>query len=209
MHAEDDLLMISALQHLLFCPRQCALIHLEQIWTENRLTAEGRLMHEHVHEAGSDSRGAVRIEYDMPLRSLRLGLSGRADVVELRRQPDKTWQPFPVEYKHGKPKKDDSDLVQLCAQALCLEEMLGCSVPAGAFYYGAKKRRTEVAFDERLRRVTEDAAARLHELLSGTITPQPEYSKRCESCSLIDTCLPQTSGKRGRVSNYMERMTAL
>jgi len=209
MYSENDLLMISALQHLLFCPRQCALIHLEQIWTENRLTAEGRLMHEHVHEAGSESRGAVKIEYDMPLRSLRLGLSGRADVVELRRQADRSWQPFPVEYKHGKPKKDDSDLVQLCAQALCLEEMLGGAVPAGAFYYGAKKRRTEVDFDSRLRRVTEDAAARLHELLAGTATPPPEHSRRCESCSLLDTCLPGAAGKSGRVQNYMRRMTAL
>jgi CRISPR-associated exonuclease Cas4 len=151
----------------------------------------------------------VKIEYDMPLRSLRLGLSGRADVVEMQRQPDKTWQPFPVEYKHGKPKKDDSDVVQLCAQALCLEEMLGCSVPSGAFYYGVKKRRTEVAFDQRLRRVTEEAAAQLHTLLAGTITPAPEYNKRCESCSLIDTCLPQTAGRRDRVSKYMTRMTAL
>ncbi|WP_417911160.1 CRISPR-associated protein Cas4 [Candidatus Electronema sp. PJ] len=201
--------MISALQHLLFCPRQCALIHLEQVWTENRLTAEGRLLHEHVHEAGSDSRGTVKIEYDMPLRSLRLGLAGRADVVEFRRQPDKAWQPFPVEYKHGKPKKDDSDLVQLCAQALCLEEMLDCTVPAGAFYYGVTKRRTEVEFDQRLRRITEDAAARLHELLSGTSTPPPEYGKRCESCSLLDTCLPQTAGKKNRVENYLARMTAL
>lgn len=209
MYAEDDLLMISALQHLLFCPRQCALIHLEQVWTENRLTAEGRLLHEHVHEAGSDSRGAVRIEYDMPLRSLRLGLAGRADVVEMRRQPNKTWQPFPVEYKHGKPKKDDSDLVQLCAQALCLEEMLGCAVPEGAFYYGVKKRRTEVVFDQRLRRVTEDAAARLHELLSSTITPPPEYGKRCESCSLLDTCQPSATGKKHAVQHYMARMTAL
>ena len=129
--------------------------------------------------------------------------------MELWRQPDKTWQPFPVEYKHGKPKKDDSDLVQLCAQALCLEEMLGCTVPAGAFYYSVKKRRTEVAFDERLRRITEDAAARLHELLSGTTTPSPEYSKRCESCSLLDTCLPQTAGKKKSVANYLARMTAL
>ncbi len=209
MYAEDDLLMISALQHLLFCPRQCALIHLEQVWTENRLTAEGRLLHEHVHEAGSDFRGAVRIEYDMPLRSLRLGLIGKADMVEMRRQSNKTWQPFPVEYKHGKPKKDDADLVQLCAQALCLEEMLGCAVPEGAFYYGVKKRRTEVVFDQRLRRVTEDAAARLHELLSSTITPPPEYGKRCESCSLLDTCQPSATGKKHAVQHYMARMTAL
>lgn len=208
MYSEDDLLMISALQHLLFCPRQCALIHLEQIWTENRLTAEGRLLHEHVHEAGCDSRGAVKVEYDMPLRSLRLGLSGKADVVEMWRQPDGAWQPFPVEHKRGKPKQDDSDVVQLCAQALCLEEMLGREVPAGAFYYGVKKRRTEVEFDQRLRRITEEAAARLHELLSGTVTPPPEYGSRCESCSLIDTCLPGAAGKRNRVRNYMTRMTA-
>jgi len=207
MYTEDDLLMLSALQHLLFCPRQCALIHLEQAWTENRFTAEGRVLHERVHTAAKDSRTTVRMEYDMPLRSLRLGLSGRADVVEMHLQEDKSWLPFPVEYKRGRPKKDDSDRVQLCAQALCLEEMLDCHIPKGALYYGQKKRRTTVEFDDRLRRTTEKAAARLHELLSGTITPAPEYNRRCESCSFIDTCLPRTLGKKGLVRNYMNRMT--
>ncbi len=173
MYTEDDLLMLSALQHLLFCPRQCALIHIEQAWTENRFTAEGRVLHERVHTAATDSRTAVRVEYDMPLRSLRLGLSGRADIVEMHLQDNKTWQPFPVEYKRGRPKKDDSDRVQLCAQALCLEEMLACTVPEGALYYGQKKRRTPVLFDDRLRRITEETAARLHDLLSSTITPAP------------------------------------
>ena len=209
MYSEDDLLMLSALQHLLFCPRQCALIHLEQTWTENRLTAEGRVLHERVHTAATDSRRTVRVEYDMPIRSLHLGISGRADIVELHQQKDGSWQPFPVEYKRGRPKKDDTDRVQLCAQALCLEEMLACTVPEGALYYGQKKRRTPVQFDDRLRRVTEEAAARLHDLLSGTITPPPQYSLRCESCSFIDTCLPKTAGKKHQVHNYMTRMTQL
>ncbi|MCI5223446.1 MAG: CRISPR-associated protein Cas4 [Candidatus Electrothrix sp. AR4] len=207
MYTEDDLLMLSALQHLLFCPRQCALIHLEQVWTENRLTAEGRVLHERVHTAAKDSRTAVRVEYDMPIRSLRLGLSGRADVVEMHLQDNGAWLPFPVEYKRGRPKKDDSDRVQLCAQALCLEEMLYCRVPDGALYYGQKQRRTAVVFDDRLRRITEETVSRLHELLSGTITPAPEYSRRCASCSFIDTCLPKVTGKNDRVRNYMTRMT--
>jgi CRISPR-associated exonuclease Cas4 len=207
MYTEDDLLMLSALQHLLFCPRQCALIHLEQAWTENRLTAEGRVLHERVHTAAKDSRTTVRVEYDMPVRSLRLGLSGRADVVEMHLQDNGEWLPFPVEYKRGRPKKDDSDRVQLCAQALCLEEMLDCRVPTGALYYGQKKRRVPVELDDRLRRITEETAARLHHLLSGTVTPPPEYNRRCESCSFIDTCLPKTAGKKGQVRNYMTRMT--
>ncbi|WP_446010722.1 CRISPR-associated protein Cas4 [Candidatus Electrothrix sp.] len=207
MYTEDDLLMLSALQHLLFCPRQCALIHLEQAWTENRFTAEGRVLHERVHTAATDSRRTVRVEYDMPIRSLRLGLSGRADIVEMHQQEDDSWLPFPVEYKRGRPKKDDTDRVQLCAQALCLEEMLNCTVPEGALYYGQKKRRTPVQFDDRLRQVTEEAAAHLHELLAATVTPTPEYSRRCESCSFIDTCLPKTAGKKDQVRNYMTRMT--
>lgn len=207
MYTEDDLLMLSALQHLLFCPRQCALIHLEQAWTENRFTAEGRVLHERVHTAGTDSRRTVRVEYDMPIRSLRLGLSGRADIVEMHQQEDDSWLPFPVEYKRGRPKKDDTDRVQLCAQALCLEEMLDCTVPEGALYYGQKKRRTPVQFDDRLRQVTEEAAAHLHELLAATVTPTPEYNRRCESCSFIDTCLPKTAGKKNQVRNYMTRMT--
>src|SRR3974390_3797971 len=123
MYSEDDLIMISALQHYAFCPRQCALIHIEQIWTESGLTAEGRLLHERVHEAGNESRGDLRIARGVQLRSLKLGLIGMADVIEFHKTASGIWQPFPVEYKRGKPKNDHSDSIQICAQGICLEEM--------------------------------------------------------------------------------------
>ncbi len=205
IYNEDDLAMISALQHLLFCPRQCALIHIEQQWKENRLTAEGRILHERVHSAGSESRSKVRIEFDVPIRSLRLGLIGRADIVEFHLQDGGIWQPYPVEYKRGRPKKDNSDRVQICAQALCLEEMLKCSVPEGALYYGQKKRRQVISFDANLRQVTAETAYKLHALLDSNATPPPEYTERCESCSFISQCLPRISGKK-KVSSYMKRM---
>ncbi len=208
MYNEDDLLMLSALQHYLFCPRQCALIHVEQLWVENRLTAEGRILHERVHKAAKESRRKIRIEFDMPIRSLALGLIGRADVVEFYFQEDGIWQPFPVEYKRGQPKKDDSDRVQLCAQAICLEEMLGEDVPEGALYYGKKKRRTGVEFDETLRNKVIQTAQTLHDLLDSGKTLPPVYSRRCESCSFVEICLPKTTGKKGTVRNYMTKMTA-
>lgn len=207
MYSEDDLLMLSALQHLLFCPRQCALIHLEQAWTENRFTAEGRVLHERVHSAASDSRSTVRVEYDMPIRSLRLGLSGRADIVEMHPQEDGFWQPFPVEYKRGRPKKDDTDQVQLCAQALCLEEMLDCTIPEGALYYGQKKRRTAVQINDRLRKVTEETTARLHELLSGTTTPPPVQSSLRKLFFYRYLPAQGCCRKKGQVRNYLTRMT--
>ena len=208
MYNEDDLVMISALQHFLFCPRQCALIHIEQLWRENRLTAEGRILHERVHNAGSESRRKVRVEFDMPIRSLELGLTGRADVVEFHLQDDGLWQPYPVEYKRGRPKKDDSDRVQLCAQALCIEEMQGLDVPAGALYYGRKNRRHEVLFDHRLRQKTRETATALHQLLAEGHSPAPVYSRRCDRCSFVDLCLPKIVGKkRGTVSAYLRRAT--
>jgi len=205
MHNEDDLLMLSALQHLLFCPRQCALIHIEQLWVENRLTAEGRLMHERVHKAGRESRTGKRIEYDLPLRSLELGLSGRADVVEFYKDGH-GWQPYPVEYKRGKAKRDDSDKVQLCAQALCLEEMLDVCIDKGALFYGKNHRRLEVVFDPRLRQITQDAALELHELFRLRETPKPKYSKKCQSCSFESICLPKTMGKKRTVAAYLHRV---
>ncbi len=209
MYTEDDLLPISALQHLLFCERQCALIHIEQLWAENLFTAEGRIMHERVHAADRESRGDVRIEYGMPLRSLRLGLIGKADVVEFHRKPvsgkekSAMWQPFPVEYKRGKPKKGNYDRVQICAQALCLEEMLNVEIPCGALFYGKTRRRQDVLFDSALRLETEDAANRLHELVKSGDTPKPEYMKKCDSCSLAAVCLPKTIGKRRSVKRYL------
>jgi len=205
LYSEDDLAMISALQHLIFCPRQCALIHIEQQWTENRLTAEGRILHERVHTAGGESRSKVRIEFDVPIRSLRLGLIGRADIVEFHLQESGIWQPYPVEYKRGRPKKDRSDEVQLCAQAICLEEMLNCDVPEGALYYGQKKRRQNISIDESLRQTTMETAVRLHDLLRSNVTPPPEYGEKCESCSFISQCLPKISAKK-KVSSYLKRM---
>jgi len=204
---EDDLIMISALQHYVFCPRQCALIHIEQVWTESGLTAEGRIMHEKVHEEQRESRGSVRVEYGIPLRSLRLGLIGKADVVEFRKVDKAPWQPFPVEYKRGKPKPDHCDTVQLCAQAMCLEEMLSVAVPRGALFYGKTRRRSDVVFDEKLRRETEETVEKARDLIMSGITPPPVYAKRCESCSLIGNCMPKKIEKGLSVKRYLARIT--
>ena len=206
-YTEDDLLPLSGLQHLLFCERQCALIHIEQVWAENRFTAEGRIMHERVHEEGKESRGDVRIEFSMPLRSLRLGLIAKADVVEFHRDkehPDDVWRPFPVEYKRGKPKKGNYDKVQLCGQAMCLEEMLDVEIPAGALFYGKTRRRQDVVFDSVLRRETDDAAKRFHELVASEVTPKPVYSKKCDNCSMYDLCMPKTVEKARSINNYLK-----
>ena len=209
MYSEDALLPLSALQHLLFCERQCALIHIEQIWAENLFTAEGKIMHERVHNEDRESRRDIRIEFGMPMRSLRLGLVGKADVVEFHRKttsPDAgpiVWGPFPVEYKRGKPKKDNYDKVQICAQALCLEEMLEVEIPKGALFYGQKRRRTDVAFDGLLRKETEEAAMRLQELIASRRTPKPVYMSKCDSCSLVHMCLPKLLGKRRSVKRYL------
>jgi CRISPR-associated exonuclease Cas4 len=203
----NELIAISALAHHAYCPRRCALIHIEQIWEENRFTAEGRIMHEHVHEEGSESRGDVRIEHGVSLRSLRLGLIGKADVVEYQRQADGSWRPFPVEYKRGKPKIDHSDKIQLCAQALCLEEMLGLLISSGALFYGKTRRRLDVTFDAVLRRETEETARQAHALIESGQTPTPVYEKRCESCSLMGECMPESIQKKRSVKNYLTRMT--
>lgn len=212
MYSEDDLIPLSALQHLLFCERQCALIHIEQIWIENLFTAEGRIMHERVDSSGKESRGKIRVEYGLSLRSLRLGLVGKADVVEFHHNAAagnkkiSTWQPFPVEHKRGKPKKDNCDKVQLCAQAQCLEEMLHLEITCGALFYGKPRRRQDVIFDDALRQETERAAEELHALFNSKITPRPVYEKKCDSCSFIDLCIPKAlSGKRS-ASAYLENM---
>jgi CRISPR-associated exonuclease Cas4 len=203
MYSEDNLAPLSALQHLLFCERQCALIHLEQAWSENRLTAEGRLLHERVHGREDGRRGDARIARGLRLRSLRLGLVGIADVVEFHRAPEAGgWTPFPVEYKRGRPKPDACDKVQLAAQALCMEEMLGIRVSAGAIFYGTPRRREDVAIDDALRREAEQAAERLHALLHAGVTPPPRHDKRCQSCSLLDLCMPKACGRTG-VSEYV------
>lgn len=204
MYSEDDFIQLSALQHFVFCPRQCALSYIEQAWEENLLTAEGGIMHNKAHEEEFETRNGVRIERGMPLRSVKLGLNGKADVVEFHASNDKkSWLPFPVEYKHGKPKENNCDKIQLCAQAMCLEEMLDVGIPQGAIFYGKTRRRMDVIFDETLRTETEDTALRLHEFVKAGKTPKPEYSKKCKSCSLVSICMPKAFKCGVSVSKYL------
>ncbi len=213
MFPEDDLLPISALQHYVFCPRQCALIHVEGIWQENPLTVSGTQLHERLDESGGEARGDLLTARALPLRSLEHGLAGRADAVELHRFPEGPagaeggvelpgrsgrWRPFPVETKRGKPKSHDADRVQLCAQALCLEEMLGVPVPAGALFYGTPRRREEVAFDPPLRAATLAAAQGVRDQIASGTTPRAVREPKCDRCSLIDRCLPDLAGRSAR-----------
>ena len=201
-NAELELIPVSALNQFAYCARRCALIFIEQAWSENIFTAEGRIMHEKADSNEYESRGNVRIDYSVPLRSLRLGLIGKADVVEFHRIKDETWLPFPVEYKRGKPKMDDCDRVQLCAQAICLEEMLNIEIMEGSLFYGQTRRREDVFFDAGLRRETEDIARKVHELIDSGITPNAEFSKKCEQCSLLELCMPKACSK-GTVKKYL------
>jgi CRISPR-associated exonuclease Cas4 len=164
-------------------------------------------MHDKADSNKHESRGKVRIDYSVPLRSLRLGLIGKADVVEFHRQADGTWLPFPVEYKRGKPKANNCDRVQLCAQAICLEEMLHVEISEGALFYGQTRRRADVVFDEKLRTETEDIARKVRELIERGITPKAEFSKKCEQCSLLELCMPKTCGKTKSVSSYLLKVT--
>lgn len=205
MYPEDDILQLSALQHFIFCPRQCALSYIEQVWEENLLTAEGGIMHDRAHDERFEMREGVRIERGMPLRSEKLGLNGKADVVEFHKSSDrKVWLPFPVEYKHGKPKENNCDKIQLCAQAMCLEEMLAIQIPKGALFYGKTRHRLDVEFDIDLRKETEETAIRLHEFIKAGLTPKPVYVKKCESCSLIGICMPKTFQQRRLVEEYIK-----
>ncbi len=171
-------------------------------------------MHERVDSGRTESRRDVRFEFGVSLRSLRLGLVGVADVVEFNRKiinhpngsgkAEVKWQPFPVEYKRGRPKKENWDKVQLCAQAICLEEMLDAQIQNGALYYGKTHRRVDVEFDDALRWETEDASRRIHEMVMAGATPDAEYSAKCDRCSFFDVCLPKTLGKRKSVGQYLQ-----
>jgi len=197
MFKEEDLIPLSSLQHYVFCPRQCALIHVEQQWDENRFTAEGRLQHLRVDQKDSEVRDGVRIEYGVSIRSFALGLVGKADAVEFFGNT-----PVPVEYKRGRPKPDRYDHVQLCGQAICLEEMLNVKIPSGAIFYGKPRRRELVEFKESLRAETTFAAKSVHELIKTTRTPAAKYDpKKCKACSLLGICMP--SGKK-HISNYLK-----
>jgi len=211
MYDEDELLPLSGIQHLLFCERRVALLHVEQQWADNLFTTEGSILHAKADgESPVETRGDVRIVRGLLLRSRMLGLSGRADVVEFRRVENLKaavedvlpsavtlegnvgfWRPFPVEFKRGRFRFELPYEAQLCAQAICLEEMLGVYVPSGAIFFGKSRRRRNVEFDEKLRRLTSQAANRLHEIVASVKTPVVEYSKKCESCSMRELCLPK------------------
>ena len=188
-----DSIPISALQHYLYCPRQCALIHLEQIWTENVYTAEGRQLHEKAHSNESESRGDCKTVAGLLLSSRALGLTGQADVVEFHRTAS-GWQPYPVEFKRGRPKSMAADRIQLCAQAMCLEEMLNTSITQGALFYGKTRRRQVVEFCDTLRAETRATILAVHDLMRQGATPPPPpletANNICPACSLNADCMP-------------------
>jgi CRISPR-associated exonuclease Cas4 len=204
--------MLSGIQHFAFCRRQWALIHIEQQWQENVLTFSGREMHERADDPFfTEARGAVLVTRSLPLVSRTLGLYGVADVVEFHR--DETgivlkdrpgrWRSYPVEYKYGQPKIDDRDIVQLCAQGICLAEMFGTPVATGDLFYGRTRRRQPVEFDDSLRNRVRELTAGMHELFEKGVTPSAEYSAACKSCSLVEICLPKT-GSRRSVRRYLD-----
>jgi CRISPR-associated exonuclease Cas4 len=198
--AEAALIPLSALQHHLFCPRQCALIHVEGLWAENMATAEGRLLHEKVDAGRPETRPGLRVVRGIALRSWALGVAGKADAVEFRGRPP---QPFPVEYKRGKPKAHRADEVQLCAQAICLEEMFGTVVPEGAMFYGTTRRRVTVIFDAELRALTARVAAEARANIARQHTPSALYGPECRHCSLQDLCQPARLQKPPRVAAWL------
>lgn len=212
-YAEEDYLQLSGLQHFAFCRRQWALIAIEGQWKENLRTVEGDLMHRRAHDAAQrERRGDLLILRGLPIASRALGLSGQCDVVEFTADPagvplrgeEGTWWPFPVEYKRGAPKPHDADEIQLCAQAMCLEEMLCCSIPEGALFYGETRRRAPVVFTEELRRRVRDSAEEMHALFRRGHTPKVKPSKSCNACSLKELCLPALM-RRQSVAEYLGR----
>lgn len=203
-HAEEDPIPLSALQHAVYCLRQAALIHIERLWAENRFTAEGDILHAVADKGGTrKARGARRV-LALPLASRRLNLTGVADLVEFH--PSAQGEiPYPVEYKRGKPKLHRADEVQLCAQALCLEEMTGSAVPEGGLFYAQTKRRVIVPFDDKLRALTEQVVAELSAVFVARQTPAPtSHKSRCRACSLIELCRPQTVARP--VRKWRDRM---
>ncbi|WP_068088961.1 CRISPR-associated protein Cas4 [Polycladidibacter stylochi] len=200
MSSRSDAIAISALQHWQFCPRQYGLIHLDQIWEENRFTAEGRLLHENVDQRSSENRSGLRLLRSVELTSARYGLYGVADMVELH-----GGLPFPVEYKRGKPKAHRADEVQLCAQALCLEEQFGCNLPEGALYYGKTRRRMTVMLDVELRNLTLATIEDIRNCRKHGVVPPPHYEKqRCDNCSLLQQCLPRVLSKKRNIKAWLK-----
>jgi len=215
---EEDLHPISALQHMAFCPRQAGLIHLEQVWAENKRTAEGKTLHERVDEGYREYRKGLRQISGIRVQSFTLGIQGRLDVLELERDDSSAssisflgleggWTLRPVEFKRGEPKEEDWDEVQLCAQALCLEEMAGVSISEGAIFYGEIRRRVEVLIDEALRRRTREVIREFDAMMSSGILPRPVWKKSCRACSLLEICQPK-AGSKGLAERYRKELFA-
>ena len=198
---ENDLIMLSALEHYSYCPRQCALIHQEQTFSENLYTLRGRAVHEQVDEPEVAVEKGVRVERALPLWSNRLGLVGKADVVEFHGEI-----PYPVEYKHGPRREKEHDDLQLCAQALCLEEMTGQSVPKGAIFHHSSRRRREVEFTPALREKVKQSVAEVRSMLASRILPPAVNDARCKNCSLQESCLPSVVAEKTRLKRLEESL---
>lgn len=218
----DSPVMISALKHYQYCPRRCALVHIEGLWSENFFTASGRDMHTHVDQKGHLTRRDVHLATSLRLVSNRLGIMGVADMVEFHKLESSTdaegriigavlpgrkgfWCPYPVEYKRGAPEIRRADEVQLCAQALCLEEMLGVSISKGALFYGETRRRMDVLFDDELRNLTESVIQKVQQLVQKGETPPPIYTKGCKACSLHNLCLPENISEKESASLWIDK----
>lgn len=212
-YREEDFLMLSGIQHYAFCKRQWALIHIEQQWQENLHTVVGELFHKKAHDKFSyEKRGEVIITRGLPIHSRELGISGECDIVEFQEKENGiklfgrtgTYQPYPVEYKKGSPKNTDADILQLAAQAMCLEEMFSISVPEGALYYGEIRRREEVVINDGLRNTVHEMVDDMHRLFKKGHTPKVKWGKSCNACSLKEICLPRM-GKLSSVGTYIEK----
>lgn len=216
MYTEDEMLMLSGIQHFVFCPRQWALIHIEQVWEDNRLTMEGQLLHQQADDPSYRQKNGENISLrSVSIASKELGLYGFTDVVELRPSDCATnciqhptypgyWKPFPIEYKRGHSKPDERDEVQLAAQVICLEEMHDIRIDYAYLFYWESRRREEIAMDESLRKLTKQYADEMHEVFKLSIVPKAEKSRKCNNCSLLDICLPDTKNK-SLVSYYLKK----
>lgn len=217
MYNEDDFLMLSGIQHFIFCRRQWALIHIEQQWAENLRTVDGQLFHSTAHDANKiEKRGDLLIVRGLRVKSATLGISGNCDVVEFHKSSDGIqlfaydglWEPYPVECKKGLPKTDLADELQLCAEAMCLEEMLLCEIPRDSLFYGENRRRTSVEFTQELREQVKATLTEMHDLMNRGYTPKVKPRKGCNACSLKEICLPQLSRKKS-VQSYIDESLAL
>ena len=202
MYTEDDFITISALQHYVYCSRQCGLIHVDDVWQENVFTVRGNILHEKVDTDTYETRGNTKTVRGLRIHSYKFGITGRCDVVEFKETENGKFV-LPVEFKSGEPKEDISDKVQLCAQAICLEEMLNITIKQGAFFYGKIRRRNIVDIDEELRTQTENIILAVRQIVASKKIPIAEFQTKCRNCSLQSICQPKAMNKR-KLENYIK-----